>query len=222
MLMEKTKNKKLIFGLISATLLFTFSLSLAQVIVVRPENARQAARDLAKRSIINNHEDNPLLYKFNDYVLRQEIWAITRGVASIKKSSKCENIFKDVTNIIPNSWACLNIEPLVKNNIIARNDFFRPEEKITKAETLGMLIKALGFNYKFDSTKSQSWQEQIVDFAVKNNIIDKFYDYNSYATRWFVFKIAWVKRIIIPDKKQEKKKIQAPKNKFYSSEVNIK
>ncbi len=220
--MKKLKNKRIILAVMWSITLFAFSLSLAQVIIVTPKNQREAAKDLAKRWIINNHEDNPSLYNFNEKVVRQELWAITRGIAKLEKSKKCENIFKDLTNIIPNSWACVNIEPLVKNNFIARNDYFRPEENVTKAEVLWMLIKALWFEYKYNSDLNTSWQEQIVDFASKKWIIEKFTDFNKFATRWFVFKVADVKKIEVPDKKKEKKKIELKEDKFYSDEVKIK
>ncbi|MDF1682575.1 MAG: hypothetical protein P1U46_02255 [Patescibacteria group bacterium] len=55
---------------------------------------------------------------------------------------------------------------MVDNNLISKNDLFRPEDKITKAESLGMLIKSIGFDYSYDSSNSKTWQEQIVDYAV--------------------------------------------------------
>ena len=155
--MKNLKNKKIFLSIIWWLTLFAFSLSLAQIIVVTPKNERQAAKDLAERWIINNHEANPSLYKFNQKVLRQEVWAVVRWVAKIEKARKCQNIFKDLSSFFPNSWACINIEPLVKYNLIAKNDFFRPEDYITKAEVLGMLIKALGFDYKYNSNLQTTW-----------------------------------------------------------------
>jgi hypothetical protein len=48
-----------------------------------------------------------------------------------------------MTDTIPNNWACRNVEPLVENNLISKNDNFRPEDKITKSEAVAMLIKAI-------------------------------------------------------------------------------
>jgi hypothetical protein len=200
--------------------LWAFSLSLAQIIVVTPKSEIEAANDLAKRWIINNHRNNIKLYNLDKKVLRQEIAAVTRWVAKIEKAKKCENIFKDLTNILPNTWACLNVEALVKNNFLAKNTFFRPEENITKAESLWMLIKAIWFDYKFDKNNSKSWQEQVVDFAVEKGIIERFNDFNSFATRWFVFKIADVKLV---EKKEEKKvKIKIKQDDLFSDEAKIK
>jgi hypothetical protein len=61
----------------------------------------------------------------------------------LDKKQKCDNIFADLSATNPNSWACVNVEVLVDNNLISANTNFRPEDFITKAETLGMLIKAI-------------------------------------------------------------------------------
>jgi hypothetical protein len=56
---------------------------------------------------------------------------------------------------------------LVDNNLISRNTNFRPEDKITKSETIAMLIKAIGFDYQMDANSSKNWQEQVVDYAAE-------------------------------------------------------
>lgn len=169
-----------------------------------------AANNLADKKIINNHFWDPENYDLNDNVLRQEIAAIARWMYEIwewknildLKKKRCDNIFADVSSIIPNSWACYSIEALIDNNIISSNLNFRPEDNITKAETIGMLIKSIWFEYEFDDTLSIWWQEQIVDFAVKKGIIEKFTDYNTNATRWWVFMIA---NITLKIDKEEKR-----------------
>ncbi len=176
----------------------------------------KAANSLAERWIINNHSNNPSKYNLDSNVLRQEIAAIARWVAWVKKAWKCKRIFKDLTEIKPNTWACVNVEPLVENNLIAKNEYFRPEDPITKAETLGMLIKSIGFDYSYDLNNSKSWQEQIVDFAVDKWIVDRFTDYNKYATRWWVFEVASYSLEV-----KEKEEKQLKEKKWYSDEASI-
>jgi len=67
----------------------------------------------------------------------------------------------------PNSWACRNVEVLVDNDLISKNTNFRPEDKITKSEAIAMLIKAIGFDYSYDSRSSKNWQQQVVDYAAE-------------------------------------------------------
>ncbi|NVP17366.1 S-layer homology domain-containing protein [Candidatus Gracilibacteria bacterium] len=181
--------KKIFLVLLS---FLVFSQSFASYTAVKYSTTEiEAANSLASRGIINNNKDNPEKYNLKDFVLRQEIAAVSRGVAGLPKKSFCEGIFSDVSAVKPNTWACLSIEPLVDKGLITKNSEFRPEHNITKAETLGMLIRSIGFDYSFDPKNPKSWQEQIVDYAFSKGVIkSKFTDYNTYATRGWVFMIA--------------------------------
>lgn len=149
-----------------------------------------SANTLAERSVISDKSENPSTYNLNDNVLRQEIGLIAMRIAGLQKKSSCSGLFKDVTATTPNDWACIHIEPLVESGLISRNENFRPEDNITKAESLKMLIKAIGYDFEYDSTSSVSWQKQYVDFAVSHDIIEEFTDYNTLASRGWVFVVA--------------------------------
>ena len=150
-----------------------------------------AANKLAEEEIINNHSDDIKKYNLDNYILRQEMAAITRKLAWIEKANECKSIFEDVSNTKPNNWACKNIEPLVENWFLSKNKLFNPEKNISKTEALAMIVRAIWKSeYKKDETSEKNWQEQLVDFAVKNKIIENFTDYNKEATRWWIFNIA--------------------------------
>lgn len=174
-----------------------------------------SANNLAERSVITDRSENPSEYNLNDNVLRQEIGLIAMRVAGLDKQTTCSGIFSDVTATLPNDWACIHLEPLVENNLISRNDMFRPEDNITKAESLKMLIKAIGYDYEYDANSSVSWQEQYVDFAVEHDIIEEFTDYNTLASRGWVFVVA---AHTIEVKEEEDKKEDEKK---YSDEAMI-
>jgi hypothetical protein len=53
-----------------------------------------------------------------------------------------------------------------------------------------MFIKATWYKW-FKINDLNNWQKEVVDFAVSNKIVKSFTDYNSFATRWFVFEIAY-------------------------------
>ncbi len=178
--------------------LIVFVFSISSVAALSLSADVEYANKLAEKWIINDHSENPSNYNLNDSVLRQEIAAVARWVYesrlwkeiwSLKKDT-CDNIFWDVSSTKPNTWACYSVEALVDNDLIAKNTNFRPEDKITKAESLGMLIKAIGFEYSYNSDLNTSWQEQIVDFSVKNWVIASFNDYDAEATRWWIFEVA--------------------------------
>jgi len=150
----------------------------------------ESANNLADQGIVNSHKSDPQNYNLNSYVLRQEIAAIARWVANLPKKEKCDNLFEDLSATSPNSWACVNVEVLVDNNLISTNKNFRPEDYITKAETLWMLIKSIWFDYFYNTNSNKSWQEQIVSFVVQKWVVKEFTDYNEKATRWWVFIVA--------------------------------
>ena len=213
--------KKVISIVLFFVFLLTINLSFAGYLDTKQIDA---ANNLAEKNIINNHLIYPENYKLNDNVLRQEIAAIARWVFEVwqwkdileLKKQKCDNIFSDVSSTTPNSWACYSIEALVDNDLISANTHFRPEDKITKAETIGMLIKAIWFDYEYNPNSKYTWQKQIVDFAVNKWVIDNFTDYNAYATRWWVFLVA---DVTIKKDEEEKKIIKEKKEGIYSDEI---
>lgn len=179
--------KKILFSLFSVFFIFSYVIGFSSA----SNKYLDSANELAFMWIINNHSENPSNYNLDSNVLRQEIAAVSRWVASLEKKWKCTNVFNDVSENIPNNWACFSIEALSDNNIIAKNQNFRPEDNITKSESLWMLIKSIWFDYTYDESISKSWQEQIVEYSYNKWILsEKFTDYDSLATRWWIFYIA--------------------------------
>lgn len=164
---------------------FTVNNSFASV-----ENANY----LAQKGIIVDKSTKPSEYNLKNNILRQEIAVVALGIYGGTTQNYCSGKFLDVSATKPNSWACKTIEALEKYDVISDdNRYFRPQAKVTKAEALGMLIKAgLDKEYDFDSDNIRSkwnWQKQVVDFAVSKGLVSNFKDYNSFATRDFVFDI---------------------------------
>ncbi len=147
------------------------------------------ANYLASQWFIVDQSNEPLKYNLGHNVLRQEIAAISLKLWEIDKKNKCDNLFSDLTSIIPNSWACLNIEPLLEKWLISNNKKFRPEENITKTEALWMLIKVKWLDYKLVTNSSKTWQQQIVEYAVREWLVEDFTDYDTYATRAWIFQV---------------------------------
>lgn len=173
-----------------------------------------AANSLAEQGFIKKQEKNEN-YKVNEFVLRQEIALISRRVSWVPANTVCKNIFSDLSATKPNDWACKNIEALVDNNLISRNDIFRPEDNISKAEALIMFIRSLGFDFTVDSKSTKTWQEQVVEYSVKKWIVENFSDYWTQATRGWVFRVANFSIEV----KQEEAKIEEKKTKKMSDEV---
>lgn len=148
------------------------------------------ANYLAKKWIIVDKSSNPREYNLNNNILRQEIAVVALGVFWGTTKNYCSWKFYDVSATVPNSWACKTIEALEDHDIISDdNVYFRPQARVTKAEAVAMLVKA-GLNKEYNfNPYAWSWQKQIVDFASSRRIVKNFADYNSLATRDFIFDI---------------------------------
>jgi hypothetical protein len=148
----------------------------------------EAANALAAKGYIVDHSSDTAAYNLNQNVLRQEIAAVARGIAGLDKKTSCDDSFADVSATTPNTWACYTVEALLDANLIAANANFNPEANISKAEAVGMMVKAaFGDEYAYDASNSASWQEQVVAFAVDNGVVANFTNYDTAATRGFVF-----------------------------------
>jgi len=180
-------------------------------------NEIMSANNLALKWIIKSHSENTNLYNLNSPVLRQEIALISRRVSGVLENSSCKNTFADITSKKPNNWVCTNVEALVENKLISKNRFFNPERNISKSEALIMFIKSIWFP-EFEIKDPKNWQKEVVDFAVKNEVVERFTDYNKDAKRGWIFKIA---DYSIKVKEKRVKAWTWKKRKKYSDEVSI-
>lgn len=152
-------------------------------------NELTAANFLAKKGYIVDQTANPANYQLDRQVLRQEIAALARARANVEKTTTCMNVFRDVSATTPNTWACYTVEALANAGLIAKNPNFRPEANITKAEAVGMIVKAAyGSEYAPEAGKGD-WQKQVVDFATAKGVISNFTNYTTPATRGFVIEL---------------------------------
>ena len=101
----------------------------------------------------------------------------------------CDNEFADVTATTPNTWTCGYAEALLDAGKVSANTNFNPLSNLTKSEATKMMLEAAGCTDVY--TNAATWQAETVAFAADNNIIDSFADYNTPATRGFVFQVAY-------------------------------
>lgn len=203
--------------LFSLFVIFSFILT-SQVFAYTSEEL-SAANSLAAKEVIKNHSDNPGLYNLDNPVLRQEIALISRRVSWVSENTSCKNIFNDVSATTPNDWVCKNVEALVENGLISANENFNPERNISKSEALIMFIRSIGFDFEIDENSSKNWQEQVVEFAVANDVVENFTDYNTEAKRGWIFKIADYSIKIKEERVQNGTWVERKK---YSDEASIK
>lgn len=158
-------------------------------------------------------------YRFNDNITRAEAVGIALKVKWVisPQSYQCKNYYSDVKYNPINNWICRAVELAADNNLISRtNTKFRPQDKITKAEALSIILKAQNgensnnnivndvcswmseaFSQNSD-IGTQDWQKRVIARSVQLGIIEYcsgFYA-NRAATRAEVFWFA-AQRIIL-------------------------
>jgi len=144
--------------------------------------------DLANQGFISYHA-NCSDYNLDKFITRQEVAAVALKVAetcgTIQNTPPvgqfyCENMFNDVTNNSPNTWACRAIETLANSNIVSRNNaYFRPLQDITRTEALVVILDSAALpahdasydDWRFTNTGAVEWQKPIIQYAFDHGII---------------------------------------------------
>ncbi|EKE29560.1 MAG: hypothetical protein ACD_2C00148G0003 [uncultured bacterium (gcode 4)] len=168
--------------------------------------------DILAGSGIVVKQETEAWYRLNDFVLRQEVvWmAIKVNWQVLPAAYGCKWYYTDATAVRPNNWVCRAAEIAADIWLITKaNTTFRPEDRVTRAEALAMLMDAGKMNTGATMTGSSftdvniPWQVNITAKALDQGIIDWGSTYwpNQNATRWEVFEIA--KRIIQPNVAKE-------------------
>lgn len=122
-------------------------------------------------------------YALSDRVLRQEVVGIAlrltagnfRNIETITlpEPYTCANIFLDVSQTKPNSWACRSVEIAAKYGIITKNNHhFRPEDDITRAEAIAMVLSGVKLMPKTDG--SRPWQEVVMETSKNLGILPEW------------------------------------------------
>ena len=149
-----------------------------------------AANGLAAAKVINDHSNNPIKYELDRTVLRQETAKIAVNLdENLSPKTTCDNEFADITATKPNNWVCYYAEALRDAGKVSANTNFEPERNVTKSEAVKMMLDAAGCKDFYSDVNK--WQSQTVAFASENGIAPSFTDYNTPATRAFVFTVAY-------------------------------
>jgi hypothetical protein len=145
-----------------------------------------AASALATKGYINT-QSNVSDYNLDMFISRAEISKVAANVAELSASASCENKFADVSATTPNDWVCGYVEALLANGFVSANANYNPNANLTKAEAVKLMLTVAGEEVAFDAS---TWQADFVAYAVENGFVSNFSDYNTAATRGFVFSVA--------------------------------
>lgn len=180
--------------------LIVILLTLVWVYAESTESLEAAERLAADYIIVQKSSGSG--YRLDDFVLRQEvIWtAIKLAGVTLPDNYSCQWYYRDVTSSSPNTWACRALELAADEWIITRaNENARPEDRITRAEALAIILatkelSAWPWNLRVDSS-ANDWQTSLLQKAVQNGILvfgTNFWP-NIPATRGEVF--VWADRL---------------------------
>ena len=163
-------SKKLLVALVMATL------SIGNVWA----SELSSAQSLASAWVITTAAD----YRLGDTITRKEMMKIVMNLSGKNVPDTCNGTFGDVSN----DWGCKYIESALANGFIAKNASFRPNDTITKAESMKLALKARGIG---KSQNTSDWQGDYMMTALENGIIStKYTDHNTQAKRGWIFDIS--------------------------------
>lgn len=144
---------------------------------------RSWAEFLASQDIIQVRSLNPHEYKLSEKITRKEVMKIVINTSDSELREKCRGVFVDVIH----DWGCKYIETALDNGYITGNQWFRPNENLTKSEALKLIFKSRWIEKRYETN---NWQEDYISTAYYLGYIDKkFSDYNLAATRWWMFEV---------------------------------
>ncbi len=142
-----------------------------------------AATSLAKKGFINN-VTTVADFRLDDTITRGEAAKVAAMIASVEPKTSCEGKFADVSATTPNNWVCGYVEALLEKGLLSANENYNPERNLSKTESLKMMMEAAGEEVEYSNS---TWQADFVAHAVAEGYISTFADFNSAATRGFVF-----------------------------------
>lgn len=119
------------------------------------------ANYLASKRIIKDWSSEPKNYRFDDYIARSEIMGMVLAMMNITRNTTCRGDFTDVPKS-NTDWVCRTIETAADHGLINARPAgmkTRPYGHITRAEALGILMKAYsdgggwaGYSYYWSSS----------------------------------------------------------------------
>ncbi len=144
----------------------------------------QSANYLAGKWYIVDNSSAPDSYRLWDSITRKEIMKVIAKIGWAVPVDNCSGKFSDVGS----DWGCKYIEWALGQGIIAANPTFRPDDNITKAEAIKMILKVKNIANTYNGGV---WQENYMGTAYDKCIVSSTKNYNQNAQRSFIFNAAY-------------------------------
>ncbi|MDC0506130.1 thioredoxin domain-containing protein [Candidatus Gracilibacteria bacterium] len=142
----------------------------------------ESAKQLAGQGVIKTGSTSAD-FGLGNTITRKEIMKIVLNLSGKNVTDTCSGEFGDVAN----DWGCKYIEAGLRNGFIAKNASFRPNDSISKAEAMKLILKARGIDKAYNTS---DWQADYMNTAYDNSIIaSKYSDHGTKALRGWIFGI---------------------------------
>lgn len=128
------------------------------------DTALDAANKLAKMGVIKT-SDSAAWYNLGANITRREMLKIMMNLSSVKLEDTCESKFADLKS---SDWGCKYAESALRAGFIASNPKFRPNDMVTEAEALKMIMQAKGIAKKEGIA---DWSKAYAEAAVEAGIL---------------------------------------------------
>lgn len=125
----------------AAALSIVLSIVSPVVGVKAADASTEAANRLAALGVIVDSSANPSAYNLGSSITRREMLKVMMNLSSVEVSDTCEGKFSDLPK---SDWGCKYAEAALKAGFIAANPKFRPNDLVTEAEALKMIMQARG------------------------------------------------------------------------------
>lgn len=157
-------------------------LSVAWVANTHAASELESAQKLATMGVIKSGS-TAADFGLSNTITRKEMMKIVMNLSGENVPETCNGNFSDVSN----DWGCKYIETALSKGFIAANDTFRPDDSISKAEAMKLILKARGIDKAYNTS---DWQDDYMKTALDNGLIKSSYsDHNTAALRGWIFTV---------------------------------
>ncbi len=143
----------------------------------------ESAQKLASSGVIKSG-NTAADFGLSNTITRKEMMKIVMNLSGKNVPDTCSGSFWDVTG----DWGCKYIESALSNWFIAANANFRPNDSISRAESMKLILKAKWIEKAYNTS---DWQADYMNTALDNGIISAAYsNHTSAALRGWIFSVA--------------------------------
>jgi len=139
-----------------------------------------AANFLASKDVIVDQSANVEAYNYTSNITRREMVKVAMNISGQNVPETCEGKYSDLNS---SDWGCKYAEAALANGFIAANAQFRPDDLITNAESLKMIMQARGIQ----RDENDDWRAGYASKAMSEWVVMSEFEFDANAKRGWIF-----------------------------------